>query len=304
VLGLVKHLKTLMDYDKEWILDVVDNAIKIKANQQEYSKILEGKTLGMLFMKTSTRTRCSFEAGMTQLGGHAMYLDWRTTNFTLGKVGDEIKCLDRYCDIIMARVYKHAEITAMADASKVPLINALCDRFHPCQILADLQTIKEKKGKLEGLTLAFIGDGNNVCNSLILGCTKVGMKIKVATPQGYGPDSEIVEIGKKSGLLELYNDPAKAVEGADVVYTDTWVSMGQEEEKEKKMKAFEGFQVSMALLNDNNAANAIVMHCLPAHRGYEISDDAMDSENSVVYDQAENRMHAQKAAMLKLLNKI
>lgn len=295
------HLLTLLDWE-DWVVgEVIGNAIKIKGNQGAYSRVLENKTLGMIFQKTSTRTRVSFEAGMTQLGGHAIFLDWRTTNFTLGSIKDEIRCLDRYCDIIMARVHKHEDIQAMADASRVPVINALCNLYHPCQALADLMTIKEKKGKLEGLKMAFVGDGNNVCNSLIIGCSKVGMKISVATPKGYEPYKKAVELGKKTGSLRLFNKPEEAVKDADVVYTDTWVSMGQEEEKEERMKAFKGFTVDAKMMKLSN--NALFMHCLPAHRGFEVADEVLDSRQSVVFDEAENRMHVQKAVILKLLGK-
>jgi ornithine carbamoyltransferase len=236
---------------------------------------------------------------MTQLGGHAMYLDWITTHLKKTALEDEIKCIARYADIIMARVYKHEDLITMAENSEVPVINALSDIYHPCQILADLMTIKEKKGKLEGLKLAYIGDGNNVCNSLILGCTKIGMKIAVACPKGYEPDKGVMEIGKRSGLFELTDDPKKAAENADVVYTDTWVSMGQESEKEKRLKIFKEFQVTKELLGD-----ALFLHCLPAYRGLEVTDEVLDSKNSAVFDEAENRLHVQKVVMLKLLNKI
>lgn len=297
----MKHFLTIADFDKEWVLKTLDKAIDIKTHPDKYKGALNNKTLAMLFMKTSTRTRCSFETGMTQLGGHAMFLDWRTTNFTLGKSEDEIGCLARYADIIMARVNKNEEITAMANSSRVPVINALCNKYHPCQAMADLLTIKEKLGTLENKKLAFIGDGNNVCNSLIIACTKVGMKISIAIPEGYEPDKEIMERAKLTGLFELTHSPSQAVQNADVVYTDTWVSMGEEEKAKQKMQAFQDFQVNLDLLRTHNAENAIIMHCLPAHRGYEISDDAMDSKNSVVFDQAENRLHAQKAIMLRLL---
>lgn len=294
------HLVTLLDWKSELIGEVIDNAIKVKGNQAKYADALKNKSLCMLFQKTSTRTRVSFEAGMTQLGGHAIFLDWRTTNFTLGDLKDEIRCLDRYCDIIMARVYKHADIKAMADASRVPVINALCDLYHPCQILADLMTIKEKKGKLEGLKLAFVGDGNNVCNSLIIGGSKMGMRVAVATPKGYEPHESAVAVGEKYGKYEHFNKPEDAVKGADVVYTDTWVSMGQEEEKEKRLHDFKGYMVDAKLMA-HAKKDALFMHCLPAHRGYEVADEVLDSKQSIVFDEAENRMHVQKAVMLNLL---
>ncbi|PIO04534.1 ornithine carbamoyltransferase, partial [Candidatus Woesearchaeota archaeon CG08_land_8_20_14_0_20_43_7] len=269
---MVRHLLTLRDYDGKWITEVIDKAILMKKDITKYYSAMANKTLLMLFMKTSTRTRCSFEAGMTQLGGHAIFLDWRASNFTLGDAKDEVRCLDRYADVIMARVYKHEQVAVLAKHSKVPVINALCDMYHPCQTLADLMTIKEKKGELKGLKLTYIGDGNNVCNSLIAGCTRVGMKVAVATPKGFEPHPDVVAEAKKTGLLELYNKPEDALPGSDVVYTDTWISMGQEEEKEKKLKAFAGYTVSLDLLKRGKAENALIMHCLPAHRGYEISD--------------------------------
>ena len=283
---MIMHLLTLKEVKNEDVLNMIDKAIYIKRNPGRYYDKLLRKTLIMLFQKTSTRTRSSFETAMTQLGGHAQYLDWRTTNLTLGALEDEIKCLARYSDVIMARVYKHDDIQRMADASTVPVINGLSDMYHPCQILADLMTIKEKKGKFNGLKLAYIGDGNNVCNSLIIGCTYAGMKIDVACPKGYEPF-------EKSDNLTITTRPEDAARNADVIYTDTWVSMGQEDEKEKRLKVFRPYQVTKKLLG-----KAMFMHCLPAHRGYEVTDDAIDSENSVVFDQAENRLHAQKAVLL------
>lgn len=297
----VRHLLSLSDLSAEEIEEIITLAQTMKAGPEKFRDILSRKTLIMLFQKTSTRTRLSFEAGMTRLGGHAIFLDWGKSNYTLGSLQDETKCLARYGDIIMARVYKHTDLEAMAAASRVPLINALSDRFHPCQALADLQTIKEQKGMLKGLKLAYIGDGNNVCHSLLLGCTKVGMEVVVAGPKKYWPDAGVVEEARKHGKVTLFEDPAQAVKGADVVYTDTWVSMGQEEETKERLKAFKPYQVNKALLGDSKA---LIMHCLPAHRGYEISDDALDSENSVVFDQAENRMHSQNALMLFLLEKV
>jgi len=295
------HLLTLKDWSSEDIASVLELAIKIKKNPGEYHKVLDNKTLAMLFAKTSTRTRVSFEAAMTQLGGHAQYLDWRTTNLTLGSLKDEIKCIARYVDIIMARVYGHGDIEAMAEASSVPVINGLSDMFHPCQALADLLTVQEKLGNLKGVKLAYVGDGNNVCNSLLLGCTKTGVKISVATPKGYEPNKDVVKTTQALGDVSLFNDPKMAVEGVDVVYTDTWVSMGQEKEKEKRLKAFKGFTIDSELMKLTK--NAFFMHCLPAHRGYEMTDEVIDSDRSIVFDQAENRMHVQKAIILKCLGK-
>jgi len=291
------HLLNLKELTKKQIEEIIDLGIEIKKNPEKYYSSLKNKVLVMLFEKTSTRTRLSFEAGMTQLGGHAIYLDWKSTNLKKAALKDETKCIARYADIIMARTYKDETIVEMAENSSKPVINGLSDKWHPCQILADLMTIKEKLGKLQGLKLAYVGDGNNVCNSLIIGCTKVGIKIAVATPKGYGPLNEVIKIGGKN--LELTNDPYKAVKDADVVYTDTWVSLGQEEETKERLKVLPPYQVNKKILG-----KALFMHCLPAQRGYEVTDEVIDSKQSIVFDQAENRLHAQKAIMLKLLGKI
>ncbi len=293
------NLVKLIDWSTGQISEVIDLAIAVKENPQQYSKSLEGKTLAMLFQKTSTRTRTSFEAGMTQLGGHAIFLDWRATNFTLGKIRDEVKCLARYCDIIMARVFKHEDIVEIANASSKPVINALCNLWHPCQILGDLLTIKEKKGDLNELKLAYVGDGNNVCNSLIVGCSKVGMKAVVATPKDYRPSPEAEAVGKQTGNYAWTEKPEEAVKDADIVYTDTWVSMGQEEEAKKREQVFPPYQVNEKLMQKAKQ-DALFMHCLPAHRGKEVTDRVLDSLQSIVFDQAENRMHIQKAIMLML----
>lgn len=283
-------LLTLKNWKKEDILHLIDEAMLVKEDPDKYLKVLKGKTLAMLFEKTSTRTRISFEVGMAQLGGHALFIDWKTTQLGKANLADEIKCIDRYVDLIMARVYEQKDVELMAKNAKKPVINALSDMYHPCQILADLMTIKEKLGKLEGLTLAYVGDGNNVCNSLIIGCKKVGIKINVATPKGYEPI-------EKPDMLTT--DAAKAAKDADVVYTDTWVSMGQEKDKKKKMKIFPPYQVNKKILG-----KALFMHCLPAYRGYEVTDEVLDSKQSIVFDQAENRLYAQKAVILKLMGKI
>ncbi|MEM4598868.1 MAG: ornithine carbamoyltransferase [Candidatus Diapherotrites archaeon] len=297
-----KDLLTLIDYSPKEIKEIIDLGIKVKKNPKKYQNALKQKTLAMLFMKTSTRTRLSFEAGMTQLGGHAIYLDWRTTNLTKGRLEEEIRCIDRYVDIIMARVYKHEEIQAIAKAADKPVINALCDLFHPCQALADFMTIIEKKKRAKGLKVAFVGDGNNVCNSLTVCGAKLGAKIAIGTPKGYEPLQRAIEEAKRHSEVMLYNSAQDAVRDADVVYTDTWVSMGQEEETEKRLKVFPAFQVNSGLMALAKK-DALFMHCLPAHVGQEVTEDVLYSKNSVVFDQAENRMHVQKALMLKLLGK-
>ncbi|MBW2989875.1 ornithine carbamoyltransferase [Candidatus Woesearchaeota archaeon] len=284
------NLLTLKEWDKSEVVQMIDEALLVKEDPEKYYSVLKGKTLAMLFEKNSTRTRISFEAGMAQLGGHALFLDWNATQLGKADLKDEIRCIGRYVDIIMARVYKHKDLEVMAENSGKPVINALSELYHPCQALADLLTIKEKFGKLKGLKLAYVGDGNNVCNSLIVGCKKTGIDISVACPKGYEPL-------EKPDLLT--HDAKEAAKGADVIYTDTWISMGQEQEKKKRMKVFPPYQVNAKLLG-----KALFMHCLPAYRGYEVTDDVLDSKQSIVFDQAENRLHAQKAVMLKLMMKI
>lgn len=296
----MKHLLGLENLSSEEVGEILDLGMRVKANPAMWSAALRGKTLAMLFEKTSTRTRVSFESGMTQLGGHAQFLDWRTTNFTLGDVKDEIRCIDRYVDAVMARVYRHGTLEEMAAYSRIPIINGLCDREHPCQILADLLTLQEKYGRLKGLRVAYVGDGNNICNSLIIGCAKVGAEIRVATPKKYKPAPFAQKIGTALKKYSWFSDPKSAVRGAHAVYTDTWVSMGDEAQKETRLKAFPPYQVNKKLMK-LAAADASFMHCLPAHRGYEVSDEVLDGKQSIVYDQAENRLHAQKAVLLTLL---
>ena len=297
-----RDLLTLIDYTPVEIEEIIDFGIEVKKRPERYYDSLKHKTLAMLFAKTSTRTRTSFEAGMTQLGGHAIFLDWRATNLTKGRLEEEIRCIDRYVDIIMARVYKHEEIQAIAQAAEKPVINALCNLFHPCQALADLMTVKEHKGRTAGLKIAYVGDGNNVCNSLMVCGAKLHAKISIGTPKGYEPLERAVKEARKYSEVNLYNSAEEAVKDADVVYTDTWVSMGQEEETKKRLKVFPPFQVNSKLM-ELAKPDALVMHCLPAHIGQEITADVIYSKNSVIFDRAENRMHAQKALMLKFLGK-
>ncbi len=287
-------LLTLNEYDGKWVKAILSEAEKIKAKKSKYLHALDGKVLSMLFMKPSTRTSTSFAAGMIQLGGQAIYLDWRNTNFTKGKLSDEVKCIDRYSDAIMARVFTHQQVREIAEAAEAPVINGLCDTYHPCQALADILTIKEKIGSYK-FKLAYVGDGNNVCNSLIIACAKVGAEIAVANPKGYGPNKSVIEYGLRNGLT-LHTKPSEACKDADIIYTDVWVSMGKETEKEKRLKAFKGYKVTKELLGD-----ALFMHCLPAIRGQEVTDEVIDSSQSIVFDQAENRLHAQKAVLLKLV---
>lgn len=298
-----KNLASLHDLTKEelWqILKMAEN-LKLKHKTGDPHELLYGKTLAMIFQKPSTRTRVSFEVGMKQLGGHALYLS--STDLQLGRgetVGDTGAVLSRYCDGIMARVFSHDNIIELCNHSNVPVINGLSDLLHPCQCLADLETILDKKQQFKGLKLAFVGDGNNVCHSLMFGSAKVGMEMTVVCPKGHEPDKTIEKLAIEDGLkLDITNDP-KGVQGADIVYTDVWASMGKDTEHEERVKIFKPYQVNEKLLSYAQD-DCIVMHCLPAHRGEEITDEVVDGPKSAVLDQAENRNHAQKAVMALLM---
>jgi ornithine carbamoyltransferase len=302
------HLLTLKDWASQKINGVIEKAIEIKNNPERYRNSLEDKSLAMVFQKTSTRTRVSFEVAMTQLGGHGVYLDWRTTNFMLADVRDETKYLSRNVDCIMARLLRNVDLTAMAEASKVPVINGCDEKYHPCQAISDLMTMKEKKGLLKGLKLVYIGVHNNVCNSLIEGCTKTEVKITAVTPviNETSFDKELVEKAKQTGFYETTLDVKEAVKDADFVYTDTWVDMEFffdpkfKEEKEKRTKLMKPYQINSELLK---GSNALVMHDMPIHRGYEISAEVIESPSSIIYEQSENRLYSAKGILLKLLGK-
>jgi ornithine carbamoyltransferase len=304
----VKHLLSMQDLTSKEIEAILDlsGELKQKLRKGEPHPLLYGRTLGMLFAKPSTRTRVSFETAMTQLGGHAIYMGLNDLQLGRGEtIADTARTLSGYVDEVMARLFKHEDIVELARFSKVPVINGLTDTHHPCQTLADLMTIREKKGTLKGLKLAWVGDGNNVCNSLMLGCTLVGMNVSVACPRGYEPPADIVAQAKKNAAktgakVEISNDPKKAVAGADVIYTDAWTSMGQEKERERRLMGFQGYQVNVELLK-HAKKDVIFMHCLPAHRGEEVADAVIDGPHSVVWDQAENRMHAQKGILVVLI---
>ncbi len=302
----MKDLLSIKNISVEEIISLLDLGDDVKRNPKRYSSRLKGKNVALLFQKTSTRTRISFESGTYQLGGQAIYLDWTTTNINLGALKDEIKCISLYVDLIMARVYEQKTLEIISEASNVPVINGLSDMYHPCQILADLMTIREKFGNFENITVSWVGDGNNVCNSLIIGCVKLNIPINVATPEQYKPHPKVIEWvknQKNNELLRLTYDPKVAVKNADVIYTDTFVSMGQEEDAEKKKNIFlPKFQINQELLK-LATNNPYIMHCLPAHRNIEITDAVLDSEKSIVFQQAENRLHLQKSLILKLLNK-
>ena len=303
------HLLNFKDWTAQQIEEIIDKAIEIKVNPKKWREALQDKSLAMIFQKTSTRTRVSFEVAMTQLGGHAIFLDWRTTNFTLADITDETKYLSRNVDVIMARLMRHEDMKAMAQASRVPTINGCDEKYHPCQALADLMTIKEKKNKLRGLKLVYIGVHNNVCNSLIEACTITGMKITTVTPIINEPalDTELIEKAKKTGLYEVKLDAREALKDADIAYTDTWVDMELflnhefEEEKERRINKMMPFQINAQLMK---GSKALIMHDMPIHRGYEISPEMIEAANSIIFDQAENRLHSEKAVLLKLLNKI
>ena len=281
----MNHLPNLNGFSGKEIMEIIELGMKVKKSPKKYESKLKGKTLALWFEKPSLRTRVSFEAGMAQLGGSAIYLDISTTH-SKANIKDETKCLSSYVDIIAARVFSQGTIEKMQSASKVPVINALSDKYHPCQALADMMTIFEKAGKKA--TIAYVGEGNNVCNSLIEISKKLGMKINVATPKGMKP------------LLkpDLWTtDPKEAVKDANIVYTDTWVSMGDEKKAKENMKKLKSYQVNKSLLGSR-----YFMHCLPAVRGQEVTDEVIDSKRSLVFQQAENRLHVQKAVILKLLN--
>lgn len=304
----MKDFISLHDITKEQLDDLLKLALKLKSETKQgiAHPILKGKTLGMIFTKSSTRTRVSFEVGMTQLGGYPLFLSANDIQLGRGEtIYDTAKVLERYLDGIMIRTFAHQDVLDLAEHADIPVINALTDLLHPCQVLADLQTIYEKKGKLEGLKFAYIGDGNNMAHSIMYGCAKAGLDCAIGAPKGYGCDEEVIENAKAdfkaSGReLILTEDPVEAIKNADIVYTDTWVSMGQEAEKAERQKLFMPYQVNKELFA-HAKDDALFMHCLPAYRGYEVTEDVIDGPNSVIFDEAENRLHAQKAIMATLM---
>ena len=299
------HLLKLLDLTTEDIVDILNLADQLKYEQKNgiQHKYLEGKTLGMIFQKASTRTRVSFEAGMYQLGGQALFLSPRDLQIGRGEpIQDTARVLSRYLDGIMIRTFEQKEVDDLAKYGSIPIINGLTDFAHPCQVLADLMTIKEFKGKLKGLKLAFIGDGNNMANSLIVGCLKMGMKIAVASPKGYEPDKEILDFAKGNPDFLLTTDIYEAAKNADAIYTDVWSSMGMEAEIEERKKAFKEYQVNSKLMEATNP-KCMVLHCLPAHREEEITTEVFEQHADEIFEEAENRLHAQKAVLVKLLGK-
>ena len=300
----MKHLLKLSDLTLDEIFSLLDLADKLKYEKKHGipHPILAGKTLGMIFQKSSTRTRVSFECGMYQLGGSALFLSSRDLQIGRGEpVEDTARVLSRYLDGIMIRTFEQAEVEALAEYGTIPVINGLTDYCHPCQVLADLQTVREHKNKLDGLKFCYIGDGNNMANSLTVGALKVGMSVSLGCPEGYFPDQTIIDFAKQyPGKFQIISNPVEAAADADVVYTDVWASMGQEGEAAKRREVFKGYQINDAVMASAKP-DAMVMHCLPAHREEEITAKVFEQHADEIFDEAENRLHAQKAVMVRLM---
>ncbi len=298
----LRHFLTLNDLSRSELKSIITRAIKLKSLRQQNKEqsLIAGKVLGMIFEKSSTRTRVSFEAGMAQLGGSAIFLSPNDTQLGRGEsIEDSARVISRMVDIIMIRTFEHEKIEAFARYSKAPVINALTDDFHPCQLLADIQTFVEHRGELSGKTVAWVGDGNNMCQSYINAAALLDFKLNIACPEGYEPNAALMALNKER--VNITHKPVEAVDGAHLVVTDTWASMGQEQEKKERKKAFKGFQVNHQLLT-HAAEDVLFMHCLPAYRGMEVSAELLeDPRYSVVWDEAENRLHAQKALILFLM---
>ena len=301
------HLINFKAFSAQQLNAFIDLGIQVKCNPEKYLNALANKSLALIFQKTSTRTRVAFEVAMTQLGGHALHIDWRTTNFTLADIYDETQYLSRNVDCIMARLLKDADLQRMAQASNVPVVNGCDEKYHPSQTIADLITIKEKKGRLEGVKLTFIGVHNNVCNSLIEGCTKTGVELTTVTPivNENARDEELLEAAKKTGLWESTLDVKDAVAEADFVYTDTWIDMEFftdpkfASEKKKRLKLMMPYQVNRELLKSSSAC---IMHDMPIHRGYELTGDLVEDKRSIIYEQSANRLYSAKAILLELIS--
>ena len=299
----MKHLLKLGDLTKDEIIEILDLADKLKYEKRNGIEhhLLKGKTLGMIFQKSSTRTRVSFEVGMFDLGGSALFLSPRDLQIGRGEVvQDTARVLSRFLDGIMIRTFEQKEVEDFASYGDIPIINGLTDYCHPCQVLADLMTIREKKGNLEGLKMCFVGDGNNMANSIIVGCIKMGMEVSIACPKGYEPDSEIMKWANETGRFTCTEDVMEAAKGADALYTDVWASMGQEEEFNERAKVFKNYQINSDVMKVA-AEDAMVLHCLPAHRGEEITAEVIEAHADEIFEEAENRLHAQKAVMVKLM---
>lgn len=299
----MKHLLKLLDLSSEEIIDLLNLADQLKYERKHNipHPHLQGKTLGMIFQKASTRTRVSFETGMTQLGGHPLFLSSRDLQIGRGEpVQDTARVLSRYLDGIMIRTFEQKEVEDLASYGTIPIINGLTDFCHPCQVLADLMTIREYKGGFNGLKMCYIGDGNNMANSLIVGGLKVGMQVSIACPNNYQPDQKVLDFANANGGFTMTDSPVLAAENADVIFTDVWASMGQEDEAAQRRIAFNGYQVNDDVMGAAHA-DCMVQHCLPAHRGEEITEKVFEAHANEIFDEAENRLHAQKAVMVKLM---
>lgn len=300
----MKHLLKLLDLSTEEIIDILNLADQLKYEQKHGipHNILKGQTLGMIFQKSSTRTRVSFETGMYQLGGQALFLSSRDLQIGRGEpVQDTARVLSRYLSGIMIRTFEQKEVEDLAAYGSIPIINGLTDYCHPCQVLADLQTVREYKNKLDGLKFCYIGDGNNMANSLTVGALKVGMSVSLGCPEGYYPDQTVIDFAKQyPGKFQILNDPVQAAADADVLYTDVWASMGQEDEAAKRRLVFKGYQINDDVMASAKS-DAMVMHCLPAHREEEITAKVFEEHANEIFDEAENRLHAQKAVMVRLM---
>lgn len=300
----MNHLLKMLDLSTEEIIDILNLADQLKYEQKHGipHHLLKGMTLGMIFQKSSTRTRVSFEAGMYQLGGNALFLSSKDLQIGRGEpVQDTARVLSRYINGIMIRTFEQKEVEDLAEFGNIPIINGLTDFCHPCQVLADLQTVREYKGKLDGLKMCYIGDGNNMANSLTVGCLKVGMDVSLACPEGYHPDQKVLDFAKQYPNFKLVSDPLEAAADADVLFTDVWASMGQEGESEKRRAVFEGkYQINDAVMGVAKS-DAMVQHCLPAHREEEITAKVFEAHAAEIFDEAENRLHAQKAVMVRLM---
>ena len=299
----MKHLLKLSDLSEKEIVEILNLADQLKYEKKNGIKhhLLKGKTLGLIFEKSSTRTRVSFEVGMYDLGGNALFLSSRDLQIGRGEpVQDTARVLSRYLDGIMIRTFAQSEVEDLAKYGSIPIINGLTDYCHPCQVLADLMTIREHKGTLAGRKMCYIGDGNNMTNSIIVGCIKMGMEVSVACPKGYEPDADIMAWAKETGKFTCTDDVFEAAKDADVLYTDVWASMGQEAEAEERKKIFKGYQINADVMSVAKN-DAMVMHCLPAHRGEEITEDVLEAHADEIFDEAENRLHAQKAVLVKCM---